>query len=323
MIYKYTSCKSVIAKVFTDLNLQEDAQRISDFIEWCGEGLEKIGAYEQYTIKVAGKEGLDPLTIENYQAKLPDDFEKLIQVGYSKTMTGPFFPMRYASGSFDTNRVLTAVKRAQDSVDVLDNASALITMNDVIWTMTLFDLSYSDAMARLQSEPTLKNFMQYLITSANVTDFNNSTDGGTTYTGEIVFTINDNYIKTNVSTGYILLAYLASPTDTEGYPLVPDLASYKEALYWYIVMKMLYPKWLSGEIRADVYYHAEMKWNFYRKQAYAEGMMPDAERLDIIKNIWIKLVPDIDAHDTFFSTINKREHIYTHSYKGRGHNKNI
>ena len=45
MIYKLTSVKSVIAKVFTDLDLQEETHRVSDMIEWAGEALEKIGAF--------------------------------------------------------------------------------------------------------------------------------------------------------------------------------------------------------------------------------------------------------------------------------------
>jgi|DewCreStandDraft_4_1066084.scaffolds.fasta_scaffold03282_21 hypothetical protein len=322
MIYKYTSVREIIAKVFTDLNLQEEAQRISDMIEWCGEAMEKIGSYNQYILKVAGKAGEDVLTVDNYQAKLPDDFHSLVQVAYSQTAVGPFYPMRYSGGSFDTNRRLTAAMKLDDS-NYLDNPSALITLNDIIWTMTLFDLSYQDSMAKLQAEPQLAELMRYILSKNNITDINNVSDGNTSFTEGVVFTINNNYIKTNMQTGYIVMAYLAMPTDEEGYPKIPDNSAYKEAIYWYITMKLLYPKWVSGQIKPDVYYHAELKWQFYRKQAYAEGMMPDVEQLESIKNLWLRIIPTISEHDTFFSNLDRMQQMYTHSYKGRGFNKNI
>ena len=60
MIYKLTSVKSVIAKVFTDLDLKEGDHRLSDMIEWAGEALEKIGSFPQFTQKVAGKDCIQP-----------------------------------------------------------------------------------------------------------------------------------------------------------------------------------------------------------------------------------------------------------------------
>lgn len=52
MIYKLTSVKRVIAKVFTDLDLKEGDHRITDMIEWASEALLKIGAFPQFTTKV-------------------------------------------------------------------------------------------------------------------------------------------------------------------------------------------------------------------------------------------------------------------------------
>ena len=83
MIYKTTSVKRVIAKVFTDLDLQEGEHRISDMIEWAGEALEKIGAFPQFINKVSGKDGLPLLEVSNYQTSLPCDFYRLIQIYYS------------------------------------------------------------------------------------------------------------------------------------------------------------------------------------------------------------------------------------------------
>ena len=101
MVYKTHSVQKVIAKVFTDLQLQEGDHRISDMIEYAGEAVEKIGAIVQFENKVTGKEDLPLLELSNYQAVLPFDLHKISQVAYSASPSGPFYPMRRASGSID------------------------------------------------------------------------------------------------------------------------------------------------------------------------------------------------------------------------------
>jgi hypothetical protein len=44
MIYKYTKCESVIAKILADLDASEIRNRISDIREWIFEAVDKIGA---------------------------------------------------------------------------------------------------------------------------------------------------------------------------------------------------------------------------------------------------------------------------------------
>jgi hypothetical protein len=73
------------------------------------------------------------------------------------------------------------------------------------------------------------------------------------------------------------LAYDAILTDSNGYPLIPDLTSYQEALYWYTLMKLKYPEYLRGTLNREIYYDIRRSWNFYRNQAYAEAIMPDED----------------------------------------------
>jgi hypothetical protein len=107
-----------------------------------------------------------------------------------------------------------------------------------------------------------------------------------------------------------MLSYQAIPTDIDGYPLVPDDSSFTEALYWYIVMKLLYPKWRDGRIRDAVYMDAKMSWNFYSKQAYGNAMMPNIDQLESLKNQHLKLIPELGQHKEFFSTLGQQEHLY-------------
>ena len=44
MIYNYTTCESVIAKIMADLDISEKNQRVTDIREWIFEAVDKIGA---------------------------------------------------------------------------------------------------------------------------------------------------------------------------------------------------------------------------------------------------------------------------------------
>ncbi len=302
MLYKTTSVKRVIAKVFTDLNISEDTHRISDMIEWAGEALEKIGAFPSFINKVTGKDDLPYLVLEGYQALLPHDFHKLIQVSYATTESGPFYPMRYATGSFDWGSEVTSTSTSEEGVNP---ESDLITL-----TMSLYDLTYEEAVAKLNDEPATRSLIQSML---NQMDCSTNRGTATDYidtTFDYTYLITPNYIKTNIETGYVMLAYQAIPTDAEGYPMIPDNQSFLDAIYWYINMKMMYPDWMTGKVRDGVYFDARRSWNYYCKQAYGDALMPNKDQMESIKNTWLRLVPEINEHSTGFSTMGQRQIVY-------------
>ncbi len=302
MLYKYVSVKQVIAKVFTDLDLKEGDHRISDCIEWAGEAVEKIGSFPSFINKVTGKDDIPILEVANYQTVLPHDFHRLIQAAYGETASGPFYPMRRATGSMDWGNTLNS----ESGVDV-DNVSD----NDlVVLVQELYDYTYAQALAFLNSYPEKGSQLSYLL---NEKRKGKSASGGTDNTVDFTYTVTNNYIKMNTETGYIMLAYQAIPTDADGYPMIPDAASYAEAIYWYINMKLMYPQWKLGQVRDAVYYDARRSWNFYCKQAYGDAMMPDADQMESVKNAWLRLVPNINEHDTFFNTLGEQEVIFNHN----------
>ena len=301
MVYNLTSVKRVIAKVFTDLDLKEGDHRISDMIEWSGEALEKIGGFPTFENKVCGKDDLPLLEIVNYQVKLPCDFHNMIQLGYSTTSTGPFYAMRYATGSFDHGSTLTS-----SSTTTYTAAESDL----VILCQSLYDLDYEAALAKINAEPAIRSLLNSLLTPTQASAAATSTSTTTDYT----YLINGSYIKTNLETGYIMLAYQAVPTDNDGYPMIPDDQSFIEAVYWYITMKLLYPQWVGGQVRDAVYADAKRSWNFYCKQAYGNVMMPNgAAQMEAIKNTWHRLVEEWGEHDSFFSTMGQEQVIYNHN----------
>lgn len=304
MIYKLTSVKTVLAKVYTDLGLGEENIQLTDMIEWAGEALEKIRAFPVYTNKVTGKENIPLLEIENYQARLPMDCFSVVQIAYTSTAdgSGGFLPMKYATGSFEGRAALSSDSNAYTVPNPVAPESSLIAL-----VMNLYDLTYAEAVAKLNNEPDIASTITNLYNnSSNII----TSDKDTINYQQLEYRIVPGYIKTNVKSGYLMVSYYAIPTDEEGYPMIPDDQSFIEAIYWYINMKIKYIQWSTGKVRDAIYYHAENKWQFYVKQAYGRAMMPASiDEMESVKNVWVRLLPTINAADTFFNYIDQQERL--------------
>ncbi len=128
----------------------------------------------------------------------------------------------------------------------------------------------------------------------------------TPYTYDNVnYKITNGCIKTAIQTGCLKIVYQAMPTDSEGYPLVPDYVEFKEALYWYINMKYTYSQWRRGEVRDGVYKDASDNWNFYCQQAANKAMIPDLGQLENIKRSYLTLRPRTEQFKNFYNDLNK------------------
>lgn len=291
MIYNYTRCESVIAKIMADLDSTEVRNRTSDIKEWIFEAVDKIGAPMQYISKESGADGLPILKIEDHQVPIPSDLQFLDAVAYSTNPDGPWVPMSTTTAIFKEPKHKGFHKHEEHHQPMNHK---LMTSQSQLYTI---------------------NGMKYLERMMNANRLDKPE-----------YFIKPGWIVVNKPTGYIKLAYKAIATDERGYPLIPDMTSYQEAVYWYVVMKLNFPKWLNGTLggnskyaqkyAANAYTYMQQQWNFYRNQAYAEAMMPTADDMQNIKNDWNKLIPDWNADDTFFRDINKEQIFYNDYYYG-------
>lgn len=300
MINKLVSSKSIIAKIIADLDLQEEEIKISDFIEWIGEANEKIGAVTQCIQKDI------VLKVSGYQAKLPSDLNNLYTVAFSFKSNGGWIPLKRSTSNFTLPDAITP-----------SDTEMLINDNDMIpLVKNLFGYTNDrEAIDKLNGNTNVKPILstllnQYTVPSVNGTmQFSNSTN----FSNTLQYMLKPGYIVTNVENGYIKLSYDAIAVDIDGYPMIPDNQSYFEAIYWYVTMKFKYPLYLNGRMPQYIYFDIRNSWNFYRKQAYAEALMPTQDELENIKNTWTKLVPVYDDNSTFLSNISDEQIIYNHN----------
>lgn len=291
MIYNYTRCESVIAKIMADLDSTEVQQRTTDIKEWIFEAVDKIGAPMQYITKESGTDGIPLLKIEDNQVPLPHDMVVLDGVAYSESQKGPWVPMKKSTRLF--KEPVKKGPRKEEHHQPMKYK--LMTSQSQLYTINGMKYAQDRMLCGKDAKP------EYFIKPG--------------------------WLATNKSKGFIKLAYKAIAVDERGYPLIPDLSSYQEAIYWYVVMKMTFPKFMSGKLSnnnskyaakyaSQTYFYTQQQWNFYRNQAYAEAMMPTADDMENIKNEWHKLVPEFDSRDTFFKDVGEQQNIYTDYYYG-------
>lgn len=291
------SSKAVIAKIIADLDLKEDDIKITDIREWISEAMEKIGAVQQLEHKVAN------LKICDYQAKLPCDLYRLNQVAFSFENSCGWLPMRKVTNSFG---IYKKCGECDPKMLIQDNALLPLVKN-------IFNLDNDkDALEILNSDQNIKQTLSALVNQYTVPSNNGRLIVGNpaTFNTSLQYSTKPGYITVNVPCGWVKVSYHVIPTDEDSMPMIPDIPSYFEAIFWYVAMKMSYPKYLKGQLSQNIYYDMRSSWNFYRKQAYAEAMMPTVDELETIKNVWHKPYTEFRDHDTFFETTGDEQILY-------------
>lgn len=303
MIYKYIKCESVIAKIMADLDSSEVRQRISDIKEWIFEAIDKIGAPMQYISRQSGADGVPVYKLQDNQIPLPSDLVHLDGVAYSTSENGPWVPCSTQTSIFKKQN--TTQSKPIKNVHFEDK-----------------NLAKEEQITEEQRMQRKMPTVQAQINRPNTGGFSDLLYNDNFYEKPEYF-IKPGWIVMNKKNGYIKLAYKAIPTDERGYPLIPDLESYKEAIYWYVNMKLSFPKFMKGQLggklksaNITIYNYIHNRWNYYRNQAYAEAMMPTPDDMQNIKNDWNKLIPDWDGDDTFFNYIGKEQLTYNDYYNG-------
>ena len=294
---KLVSSKAVIAKVIADLDLKEDEIKITDVREWIGEAMEKIGAIQQLEHKV------ENIPVIGYQAKLPCDLYRLNQVAFSFENSCGWLPMRKVTNSFG---VYTKCDKCDPNMIIGDNALIPLVKN-------LYNLiDDRSALDIINSDPNVKKTLSALVNQYTIPSVNGRLIVGNpaSLNESLQYSTKPGYITVNVPCGWVKISYHAIITDEDSMPMIPDNPSYFEAIFWYVAMKLSYPKYLKGQLTQNIYYDMKNSWNFYRRQAYAEAMLPGPDEIESIKNDWHKLYTEFDDHDTFFATTGDEQIIY-------------
>jgi len=291
-IYKTISSKVLIRKIFRDLKPSGD-NWIDDAIEWIGEALEHIGAASQLCQKQC------ILDITDHKTLMPSDLYYINQVAVNGSVS--------PATSQELNKLITRVKELNAEIAAAyaagqEYSSTTVILHEINNRIKILENVYFNDNATT---------MQPLQYGASTFHKSMHCDGcvneSTRY--EDTYIVDCDYIKTSFQSGQICLSYMAFPTDEECYPLVPADISYQEAMFWYIYKKILLgnPTFKNNQIGYEM---AEGQWKYYCTQARNAANFPDIDKYESFMNQWVRLIPDINRHDSAFENLNTRENLH-------------
>ncbi len=127
---------------------------------------------------------------------------------------------------------------------------------------------------------------------------------------EYSYTVNPNYINSDLPDGEsIEIFYQAFPTDEQGFPLIPSDVTFKQAIMWYIISRLMLRGFEHPDKKLD-FEAAEARWLKYCTQAENDAKMLDIARYESFKDQWVRLIPNVNPGNTFHANSNVEERLY-------------
>jgi len=342
---RFVSIKTILERVVNMYDTNEiDA---SDLINHIADGLELLGAHSVYEDKVTQvsvseyrgelpkdlfyikqvRQVIGPHTIAMRYAThsfhtgyFCDDQRKTSTKSYP-TAVYPTIPDVNNSGALDNYEQEVFTASAGQTTFVLSKAPVAAW----VWVEgVLQEPQYWQAVANqiTLSQPATAGWeiSVYYVTTATGTDAVKSATAYPTLDyrqamstcGETpTYIINKNHIQTSFDTGYVEIAYRAVILDNEGYPMVPIDARVQIGLQDYVLERIMYKQFLKNRISLDQWKVAQQSRHFSMGSARNHALMPSMDQMESIKNIWVRLIPDINSHAGYYHGIGERERIKT------------
>lgn len=307
--YNLVSVDSIISKLFREELIGPNYNE-SDIIEMIGEALSAIGAYKQLTSDIQF------LEIADHKALLPEGLEEIVMVAYS------------LDNSVDSSNCTTECNIDDDCDTGCDDedVNECWSCNNKYYIpdQRYYDLikDYTFINSQLNNY-FYQNFLPLRLASSpfSVTKMLHCHDCiNVIYPSEHEYSIQDGTIRTSFQEGKVCLAYLKVPTDDNGYPMVPDLFEYYEAITAYVLMKMSKSRYFSDPTAANRNLYREMQedWHWYVRGAKNRMLLP--QNIDERENLFrgnMKLLKQNRGYYNFFGNMNDLERFNLHGGSNR------
>ena len=137
--------------------------------------------------------------------------------------------------------------------------------------------------------------------------FHLSKDKGDSH--DLTYKLQGQAIYTSMKNGTIEIVYQAIPVDCDGYPMIADNSSFREALELYITKKRYKVLFDTGKIRGDVYSSTCQDYAFAVGQAQTSLIMPTIDEMKSITNSWNTLIPRVREHSFGFINNGSKEEL--------------
>ena len=121
------------------------------------------------------------------------------------------------------------------------------------------------------------------------------------------YTINGMSIDTSFAYGWVEMAYDTVQVDCNGFPMIPDDESFKQAFKYYLLKTAAEPAFYRGDVQRHVYYDIEQQYDWYIGQASNSFKNLSPDQVESMARGLIRILPRNDHHTDGWKSFNKRE----------------
>jgi len=286
---KYVSVATVIERVYFNAGYQKVDW--IEALEHIGSAIRLIGLPQVYLDKITdGSTGnVAPLEVVNFKCELPYDIVYIKQCrDYLHKI-----PMLYSLDNFHLNQ--KSVVKGDISLYGTDYTDfANITEADML-ANPIATNSFFNYKSTHETETINYTSDRMINGSASIANY------------QLMYNIQGGWMTTNFERGLVEVSYKAFATDSEGLPLIPDDEKFIRALEKYLIERVDYKLWRRGQLGADIYQHSSQERDWAIAAAKSHGNIPSIDEMESWKNMWVRLIPVINAHSDGFKSISIQE----------------
>lgn len=266
--YMFVSAEPVIAIVKEELKSYYDTGAVDDlmfgvYIDKC---LKKLGRGANYITE-------DILYIEDFQARLPDNFYAVREAWLCTEIDG--FPYQSPNSFYSQAASATTIQIAPMVINgqSCTNPQCVDGCDECMPTLVQAVYKTNNELSRVYKR-------QYLLKPGNISvrslcdvdylsnweEYSKPLHQFTPYSaGYDSFDIRDNKFVTNFRTGVVNLVFYATEEDVNGYQLIPDNYYVKEYIEAFIKFKVF--ETLTNQTNDETFNQLQQKLTYYEKKA--------------------------------------------------------
>lgn len=277
---RFVSAKEIIARLVRGLGYKLPSSYMDDVLEWIAEGLGMLRVTNTLVTESTGEANCPgEILVTNHCAPLPCGFVSMIAVEDEHGL-------RLPEGGDQTDLRVQTTRRH----------STVETARSNSFEVDPFVHQTSDGLPTDEAG----NIPPYYLDGSDITTQDNTT------TTKGYYKLVGNYIQTSFDCGFIRIHYWAIPVDSTGYPMIPDNESFKQALEWHVIRRLIG----SGyEHKVFSYQMAEEMCEKYFARGMAEVSYPTPETMARINRATVRLIPPYNFYEDFFVASEQPERL--------------
>lgn len=303
--FNYIPLASVIARVIELVSLERTNEKT--LYKWASDGVKLVYASDTLKSSVCFAE------VTNYKAKLPSTWKRLVQILYNEDSVGALNPLEiFLVGTnlvpdtiAETNPYYTTTVTPTDE-ELPVATTDIFASNNPLIGQPVGTYIYQHDQLFVYNRPLQSLGQGWNILPESTSRFHQAINCGIDLTqecGKHTYSYDKgcNSITTSFETGWVCIAFLEYPKCDEGFQ-IPDFESkVPQALEAYLLMKVFEKENIKGvEGSGSMYKEYQKQWEILCAAAKGNQKMLDADQLENIKNMLVRLAPHHNTYQSGF-----------------------